>query len=476
MKKKETQLLGIPEEISETKKEEAPKFKEETELKKRFKEKEEELEEAGKLLDKWFEELEESKRALKESREVLEIKVKARTMQLEELTQSLEKRIKERTAELEDSRKALMNMLEDTEAAKKTAEEEKDKTLAIIDNFADGLLILDASDKLSLINPRAEKIFDIKGRDIIGRTVSELDTFPTLKSLAKLLGQEEIKGIFRKELPLGEKTTVEVSTISMTKEGEKLGAFVVLHDITREKKVERLKTEFVSLSAHQLRTPLSAIKWTLRMLLDGDLGELSPEQREFLEKTYKSNERMIVLVNDLLDVTRIEEGRYIYKLVLADIEALTQFVISSRKEEFEKRKIKLKFKKPEKKLPEVEIDVERIKVVIQNLLENALRYTPVGGDVIVSLRHYKDRIEFSVKDTGMGIPVDQQSRIFTKFFRSPNAVRAETEGSGLGLFISKNIIEAHGGKIGFESEENKGSTFHFSIPLKEVFPEFLATF
>jgi len=249
-----------------------------------------------------------------------------------------------------------------------------------------------------------------------------------------------------------------------------------LHDITREKKVERLKTEFVSLSAHQLRTPLSAIKWTLRMLLDGDLGELSPEQREFLEKTYKSNERMIVLVNDLLDVTRIEEGRYIYKLVLADIEALTQFVISSRKEEFEKRKIKLKFKKPEKKLPEVEIDVERIKVVIQNLLENALRYTPVGGDVIVSLRHYKDRIEFSVKDTGMGIPVDQQSRIFTKFFRSPNAVRAETEGSGLGLFISKNIIEAHGGKIGFESEENKGSTFHFSIPLKEVFPEFLATF
>lgn len=383
--------------------------------------------------------------------------------------------IKQREKELDDSRRALLNMLEDTEMARKTAEEEKNKTLAIINNFADGLLVLDEENKLSLINPKAEVFFDVKAKDLVGRSISQLSTFPNFGKLISLF-DSKIREIYRKELEIKENLILEVSTIPIMREKEKLGTLVILHDITREKAIEKMKTEFVSIAAHQLRTPLSAIKWTLKMLLDGDLGEIRGEQRDFMEKAYKSNERMINLINDLLDVTRIEEGRYIYNLVFTDFDSVVQSVIDSYKEEIKRRKVKFKFKKPEKKLPKVRIDVEKMKLAVQNLLDNAIRYTPAGGVVTISLFFAKNEIEFKIQDTGVGIPKDQQERIFTKFFRAANVMRMETEGSGLGLFITKNIIEAHGGKIWFESEEGKGTTFYFTLPVKEKFEEFLKEF
>ncbi|PIQ06600.1 MAG: hypothetical protein COW72_01850 [Candidatus Nealsonbacteria bacterium CG18_big_fil_WC_8_21_14_2_50_37_10] len=386
-----------------------------------------------------------------------------------------QKNLEEEAKDLQDSRSALINILEDVEEARKSAEEEENKTLAIITNFADGLLVFNKEGRLFLINPQAEDFFDVKSRDIVGRPILELATFPTIEPVVGLIGGE-IKGVFRKEVQIKENLILEVSTVSMMREEEKFGTLIILHDVSREKMIERMKTEFVSLSAHQLRTPLSAIKWTLKMLLDGDLGKITGEQRDFIEKTYKSNERMINLINDLLDVSRIEEGRYLYKPILTNLESVIQFVVNSYKEEIERKKLKFEFKKPEKKLPEVRVDVEKIKLAIDNLLGNAIRYTLAGGEVTVSLKCVKKEIELSVKDTGVGIPKDQQGRVFTKFFRAANAIRMETEGSGLGLFIAKNIIEAHGGKIWFESEENQGTTFHFSLPVKEKFKEFLKEF
>ena len=262
----------------------------------------------------------------------------------------------------------------------------------------------------------------------------------------------------------------------MMSEGKVLDRMVILHDITREKLIEKMKTEFVSVSAHQLRTPLSAIKWTLRMLLDGDLGEMTPEQKNFIEKTYWSNERMITLINDLLDVTRIEEGRYLYRPALTDFEPVIQFVIDSFGEEIKRKNIKCEFKKPEKKLPEIIMDVEKIKIAIQNLLDNAVRYTPLGGNVIISLKYGKNEIEFSITDNGVGIPESQKQRVFSRFFRGVNVIRLETEGTGLGLYIAKNIIETHGGRIWFESEEGKGTTFYFTLPVKKELEEFSREF
>ena len=397
--------------------------------------------------------------------------------ELEERVEERTKELEKRTKELENTRRALINMLEDVEEARIKAEEERSKTQAIITNFVDGLLVFDKENILISANPQVEIFFKIKAGQIIGQSFAELTKASNLNSLFQLLNNSPsdksiidkgIKSIFRREFNLRKNLVLEVSTFPILRNKERIGTSVILHDISREKFIEQMKTEFVSLAAHQLRTPLSAIKWTLRMILDGDLGEITREQEDFLQKTYQSNERMIHLINDLLNVTRIEEGRYLFKPALAQIEDVINPIIKSYREEMKRKKITFTFKKPKTRLSKVKIDKEKIGLAIENFIDNALKYTFPGGQVTVTLKCGKKEIEFSVKDTGVGIPKDQQDRIFTKFFRGANVIRMETEGSGLGLFIAKNIIEAHGGTIWFESKEGRGSTFRFTLPIEKT--------
>jgi signal transduction histidine kinase len=252
---------------------------------------------------------------------------------------------------------------------------------------------------------------------------------------------------------------------------------VILHDITREKKIEKLKTEFISLVAHQLRTPLSAIKWALEMLLESEGEKLPLEQKDLLEKAYQSNERMILLIKDLLDVTKLEEGKYIFSFSLEDLEEITQEVIDSYQKVIQKKNLKFEFQKPiDEKLPKVKVDREKIKLAIENLIDNAIKYTPAGGKVTVSLESDKLKLELRVEDSGIGIAKNQQERVFSKFFRTSKAMQMEPDGSGLGLYLAKNIIEAHKGEIGFQSKEGQGSIFWFTLPLKEKFEEILERF
>jgi PAS domain S-box-containing protein len=375
------------------------------------------------------------------------------------------KKPQELVKELQESRTALMNILEDVDAERQKAEEEKNKTATVITNLADGLLLFDVENKLSLINSQAEKMLNLKKEDVVGKTILELTSYPAAESISNLL-QRETSKIFREEIELQKNLVLEVTTTQVIMGKEQLGTLVILHDVSREKLVERMKTEFVSLVAHQLRTPLSAIKWTVRILLDRELGEITKEQQDFLEKIYQANERMISLINDLLNVARIEEGRYIYKPILVSIELLVQSVVNSYKEQLEGKGIVFDLKRPERPLPQVLIDAEKMTLTVQNLLANAILYTPKGGSVTISLKCVNNEVEFSIKDTGVGIPRDQQERIFTKFFRGTNVLRMETEGTGLGLFIAKNVVEAHGGRIWFESKEGQGSTFYFTLPIR----------
>ncbi len=389
-----------------------------------------------------------------------------RDLELSLIREKREKEFKEieaKTKDLEEARKGLLNMLEDVAGSRREVEEERNKTLAIISNFTDGLLVFDEQKRLSLINPQAEKFLGIKSKKVIGKTISAIGRMSSLKGLVKLLGKE-INPIFRKELEVKDDLVLEVSVLAISRE-EQIENLVVLHNITREKLVERMKTEFVSITAHQLRTPLSAIKWTLKMLLDEDLGKITEEQREFIEKTYQSNERMISLINDLLNVTRIEEGRYVYNPVLSNITKLVESLIDQYKDEISIKNINLEFKKPKKQLPKVLIDVEKINLAVQNLLDNAIQYNKLGGSIKISLKSNKKEIEFSIEDSGVGIPKKQEKRIFTKFFRAANVMRMDTRGSGLGLFIVKNIIEAHKGRIWFKSKERKGTIFYFTLPV-----------
>jgi len=246
--------------------------------------------------------------------------------------------------------------------------------------------------------------------------------------------------------------------------------------IIRVQRVQEMKTEFVSLTAHQLRTPLSAIKWSTQMLLDGDEGPLLRDQAELLRKSLQATNRMIHVINDLLNVTRIEEGRYLYQPTFQQVVDIVKSMVESYQETAKQKKIRLELKLPKEKVPRILVDVEKIQLAIQNLLENALHYTPSGGRVTVEVSHDTKEVQVSFTDTGIGIPQKQQPRVFEKFFRAANARKVDTEGSGLGLYLVHNIVQAHGGKIWFESQEGKGSMFAFSLPFKEEITEFLKKF
>ncbi|MGB2762371.1 MAG: ATP-binding protein [Minisyncoccales bacterium] len=408
-----------------------------------------------------FKELEILKEELEDAKTTLEIRVSARTRELRELAKSLDQKVKERTKDLEKSKKALMNTLKQTEL-------EKNKTLTIINNFTDGLLVLDSKDKVSFVNPMAEAFLNLRSKNLIGRTILELSKISGIEFLKAFKQSKKInKNVFKKEIKPRTDLNIELIIVSIKKARRKTGTLFILHDITMERRIETIKTEFVSLAAHQLRTPLSAIKWTLKMILDGDLGKLNKEQEEFIRTSYGSNERMITLVNDLLNVTRIEEGKYLYKPVPADMKNIIQSIINNYQEEIKQKNIEFKFKKPKDKLPKVLVDKEKICLAVQNLLDNAIIYTKPGGIIIISLKKFKNKIEFSIEDNGVGIPKEQQKKIFSKFFRAANVIQMETDGTGLGLYITKNIIEAHKGRIWFESNKGKKTTFYFVLPIKE---------
>ena len=259
----------------------------------------------------------------------------------------------------------------------------------------------------------------------------------------------------------------EMTTIFLESEKKKIGSIIVVHDITREKYIERLKSEFVSLAAHQLRTPLSEIKWSLGMFLDGDFGKLAKRQKSILAATFQSNEQLIALVNDLLNVSRIEEGKYIFKFSPVHMQDLVRKEWTSYQGTARAKKITFLFKEPSEPLPKIFGDEEKIRLVLQNLIDNAIRYTPSKGVVEIFLGASERDITLEIKDTGIGIPEQEKSKIFQKFSRASNAMELDTTGSGLGLFIAKNIVEAHRGKIWFDSKENGGTSFHMILPITQ---------
>jgi len=201
--------------------------------------------------------------------------------------------------------------------------------------------------------------------------------------------------------------------------------------------------------------------------------ENGPEQKETIEKTYKTNEKMIALINDLLDITKIEEGRYISKKVLADILEVIKSAIELSQDMIDRKSIKFSFKTPRMPIPKIMLDKERMKMAIGNILDNAVKYTPAKGKISILLKIKKEEVEIQIKDNGIGIPYNEQKNMFNIFHRGSNASKVDTEGTGLGLFVAKNIIEAHGGAIWFHSRVNKGTIFYLTVPIKEEFSEFL---
>jgi len=227
----------------------------------------------------------------------------------------------------------------------------------------------------------------------------------------------------------------------------------------------QMKTEFVNIVSHQLRTPLSIIKWSLNLIIEKNKQDFNESSLEQLEIIKQSNQRMTDLVNDLLDVARIEQNRLGIKPEKTDISAVVQELIKEYAALAKASNIKISLE-TENNLPLVWIDRQKIKLVLQNLLENAIQYTKGEGEVIIRLKKQNgEKIRCEIKDSGVGIPKEEQGQIFQKFFRSQNIMKYQTEGTGLGLFIAKAITEASKGKIGFQSQEDKGSIFWIEMPI-----------
>jgi len=242
---------------------------------------------------------------------------------------------------------------------------------------------------------------------------------------------------------------------------------LIINQIEQMAKLNRMKNEFISVASHQLRTPLSAMRWQAELLLAKMSDGLNEKQKEKIANIDMLSLRMTRLVNDLLDVAKIDQGRLNITIqetnIIECLEGILNEIITPLANE---KEIKIIFEK-KNDLPLAMADCDKMKLVFENLLSNAVKYTLNEGKVEISYRKEDDFAIFEIKDNGVGIPLSQQDQVFGKFFRSSNIVRYQTEGTGLGLYIAKNIIEQMGGKIWFESEENVGTTFSFTVPLKK---------
>ena len=233
------------------------------------------------------------------------------------------------------------------------------------------------------------------------------------------------------------------------------------------KKINSVKSDLISISAHELRTSLSALRWILKMFTDKDLGKITPEQESFIERATESSDRMIDLVNNLLIFNHSEDLEIPFDFKSIDIIDIIEQTIFEFYGEAHKKNKELIFLKPNIELPNVRADKKMIQVVFQNLIENAIKYSDKDDKIFISLKYYKkeNNIEVSIHDTGIGISKDDHDKVFSKFFRAQNAIKKDPLGSGLGLFTTQNIVNHHKGKIWFESSPNMGTTFFVALPI-----------
>ncbi len=233
----------------------------------------------------------------------------------------------------------------------------------------------------------------------------------------------------------------------------------------RLKLLDAAKDDFISMASHQLRTPLTSVKGYLSMVLEGDAGALTPYQRKLLEEAYSSSQRMVYLISDFLNVSRLKTGKFVLELSRANLANIIEEEVRKLELTAASRQLKISYQKPAN-LPPQQCDANKLRQVVMNLLDNAIFYSRPGGTIYVELTHDGRNLILKVKDNGIGVPAAERHNLFSKFFRASNAKKARPDGTGIGLFMAKKVIVAHGGSVIAETTEHKGSTFGFILPLE----------
>jgi signal transduction histidine kinase/HAMP domain-containing protein len=295
-----------------------------------------------------------------------------------------------------------------------------------------------------------------------------------------LKGEKDFSVTFRVIWPDGQVKYLQAhALVERDKGGKALKMIGVNWDITNEKTIDKAKTEFVSLASHQLRTPLSSIGWFTEMLMDSGLGKVNKKQKEYLEEIYSGKQRMAELITALLNVSRLELGTFGVDVEDIEPQKVLNSVLGDIEQKVKDKKIKLN-KEIQINLPIMKSDHKLLSIIFQNFLTNAVKYTKEGGSIDITLKSLKkgevvddkkikvDSLYFSVKDTGIGIPERQKDKIFSKLFRADNVGIVDTDGTGLGLYIIKSVLDVLKGQVWFQSKENEGSEFSCLIPVKHI--------
>lgn len=282
---------------------------------------------------------------------------------------------------------------------------------------------------------------------------------------APLLGEPGAGGVTEAEISEPEHRILEVRTNPvLDRAGHYLGCVSTLHDVTAEREIAVMKNEFVSMVSHELRTPLTSIKGYVDLIVDGEAGEINDVQLEFLQIVQENSDRLVSLINDLLDISRIESGRVHLKIEPLELADVVQGVLDTFRTYADQSDVTLKTSVGGS-MPRVAADRDRVGQVLMNLVSNAIKYSPGGGAVTISVEPQGDFVNVGVTDSGIGISEEDQRQLFTKFFRVDSSLTREIGGTGLGLSICKSVVELHGGTIWATSSEGEGSTFAFSLPI-----------
>ena len=342
--------------------------------------------------------------------------------------------------------------------------EEKTKTEAVIFSISDGILMTDCEGRLQLANTHAREILGIPDNDWQNRPLAEFEMNPAMtRALRDVLSSPQ--GTASREVDISTNELARfyrlfTGEVTTPDKNDKIGFVTVLRNITLEKELDRLKEDFLHSITHDLRNPMTSIRGFLKFLIDGVAGTVNEKQKKMLETMDRASLRLLVLINDILDIAKLESGRITLNLALTDLRASAHKMMEITEGSALKKRIQLTLEAPET-LPKIQCDAELIERVFSNLISNAVKFTPESGKIYIRIQERDADIEVAVVDSGEGIPQEYTNKIFDKFQQVAGQRKG---GTGLGLTICKHVVEAHLGRIWVESKMGEGAKFIFTIP------------
>jgi PAS domain S-box-containing protein len=345
----------------------------------------------------------------------------------------------------------------------------------IFDATSDGMLLVSPAGRVETANRRAGDLLAIKASDLVGNELTEVlawhraegaDYRRMFSALRSLVQHQEDAAEGDLELRSLKRILHWVSQPTRDRAGEHCGYTLTFHDVTHEREVSQMKSDFVSFVTHQLRTPLAGIKWMLE--LAAQEPEVPADAASYIGDAREAAQRLIQLVNELLDISRLERGKLTVSTQPVDLVTMTREVLAETDVLVQERRHRVSVSTGDHPLPAVRADAQLLRQVVMNLVSNAIKYTPEGGAIEVRFERDGDTLRWSIRDSGIGIPRSSQARLFEKFYRAENVSTLETEGTGLGLYLVRLIMEQLDGRVWCESEEGAGSTFRFTLPLAEL--------